>query len=93
MIPMFMRYYYLVDALGIYTKLLHVARESKRTTYLAIRGTLSILTIILPLIGGLFIELVGYTFTFCVVTIVMFISLFLLRGRNVKRFNIISNNL
>ncbi len=61
---------------------LDIAPESKRTIYLGIRGTLSVLTVILPLIGGIFIEVLGYTFTFCIVSIVMFISLFLLWGKN-----------
>ena len=77
--------------IGFDPYLLDIAPESKRTTYLGIRGTLSILTIVLPLIGGLFIELVGYMFTFCIVTIVMFISLFLLTGKSVKRPNMMSN--
>ena len=64
---------------------LDIAPESKRTIYLGIRGTLSVLTIILPLIGGLFIELLGYTFTFSIVTIVMFISLFLLWGKSTEK--------
>ena len=73
--------------IGFDPYLLDIAPESKRTAYLGIRGTLSILTIVLPLIGGLFIELLGYTFTFYIVTIVMFLSLFLLRGKNVEKPN------
>jgi MFS family permease len=77
--------------IGFDPYLLDIAPESKRTTYLGIRGTLSILTIVLPLTGGLFIELIGYTFTFCIVTIVMLISLFLLAGKSVKRPNMMSS--
>jgi MFS family permease len=73
--------------IGFEPYLLDITPESKRTTYLGIRGTLNILTIVLPLIGGLFIELLGYTFTFYIVTIVMFLSLFLLRGKNVEKLN------
>lgn len=73
--------------IGFEPYLLDITPESKRTTYLGIRGTLNILTIVLPLIGGLFIELLGYTFTFTIVTIVMFLSLFLLRGKNVEKLN------
>ena len=73
--------------IGFDPYLLDITPEPKRTTYLGIRGTLSILTIVLPLIGGLFIELLGYTFTFYIVTIVMFLSLFLLRGKNVEKPN------
>jgi len=73
--------------IGFDPYLLDITPEPKRTTYLGIRGTLNILTIVLPLIGGLFIELLGYTFTFYIVTIVMFLSLFLLRGKNVEKLN------
>jgi MFS family permease len=77
--------------IGFDPYLLDIAPESKRTVYLGIRGTLSILTVVLPLIGGLFIELLGYTVTFCIVTIVMFLSLFLLTCKSVKRHNMMSN--
>jgi len=79
--------------IGFDPYLLDIAPEPKRTTYLGIRGTLSILTVVLPLLGGLFIELIGYTFTFYIVTIVMFLSLLLLKGKNVKKSNMISNEL
>jgi len=68
--------------------LLDIAPEKQRTCYLGIRGTLSLLIIVLPLLGGLLIELLGYSFTFCVVSMVMFISLFLLRrSENVEKPN------
>ena len=62
--------------------LLDIAPESKRTIYLGIRGTLNVLTIILPLISGLFIELMGYTFTFIIVAVVMILSLILLQKKD-----------
>jgi len=65
--------------------LLDIAPEKQRTCYLGIRGTLSMLIIVLPLLGGLFIELIGYYFTFSIVSMVMFISLFLLRIKNVEK--------
>jgi MFS family permease len=68
--------------------LLDIAPEGKRSCYLGIRGTLSILTILLPLLGGLFIELIGYSVTFGMVSIVMFLSFFLLRDKNVEKVNI-----
>ncbi len=77
--------------IGFDPYLLDITPESKRTAYLGIRGTLSLLTIVLPLIGGLFVEFVGFTFTFIIVAIMMFISLFLLTGKSVKRPNTISN--
>ena len=63
---------------GFEPYLLDLAPDSDRTAYLGIRGTLSILTVVLPLIGGVFIELLGYVSTFGIVAIVMFFSLFLL---------------
>jgi MFS family permease len=73
--------------IGFNPYLLDIAPESKRTTYLGIRGTLSILTVVLPLVGGLFIEFFGYTFTFYLVTIVMLVSFFLFRDKNVEKAN------
>ena len=73
--------------------LLDIAPEKQRTRYLGIRGTLSLLTMVLPLLGGLFIELIGYSFTFGIVSLAMFISLFLLKGKNVKKSDMISNKL
>jgi len=73
--------------------LLDIAPEKQRTCYLGIRGTLSLLIMILPLLGGLFIELIGYSFTFGIVSLVMFISLLLLKSKNVKKSNLISNRL
>jgi len=73
--------------------LLDIAPEKQRTCYLGIRGTLSLLTMVLPLLGGLFIELIGYSFTFGIVSLVMFISLLLLKSKNVKKSNVISNRL
>ena len=70
---------------GFYPYLRYIAPEKQRTCYLGIRGTLSLLTMVLPLLGGLFIELIGYSFTFGIVSLVMFISLLLLKGRNVKK--------
>ena len=68
--------------------LLDIAPEKQRTCYLGIRGTLSLLIIVLPLFGGMLIELIGYSFTFGIVSLVMFISLFLLRrSENVEKPN------
>ena len=73
--------------------LLDIAPEKQRTCYLGIRGTLSLLIIILPLLGGLLIELTGYSPTFCIVSMVMFVSLFLLKGKDVKEYSMMSNGL
>jgi len=68
--------------------LLDIAPEMQRSCYLGIRGTLSILIILLPLLGGLFIELIGYSVTFVMVSIVMFLAFFLLMDKNVEKVNI-----
>ncbi|MHA1974320.1 MAG: MFS transporter [Candidatus Hodarchaeales archaeon] len=59
---------------------LDITTELNRTPYLGVRGTLNILTVLLPLIGGLFIEILGYTFTFFIVAFIMMFSLYLLRN-------------
>jgi len=75
-------------AVGFDPYLLDIAPEKQRTCYLGIRGTLSLLIIALPLLGGMLIELIGYSFTFCIVSMVMFISLLLLRkGENIEKLN------
>ena len=64
---------------------LDIAPEELRTRYLGIRGTLSLLTITLPLLGGIFIEFLGYPATFFIVTVMMLLSLFLLKSGNVEK--------
>ncbi len=64
---------------GFEPYLLDIAPDEHRTEYLGIRGSLNIFKIILPILGGFFIETLGYYFTFSLVTIVMFISSFLLK--------------
>lgn len=54
---------------------LDIVSDKDRTILLGIRGTLNILTVVFPLIGGLIIEIVGFTFTFYLVTIIMTLSL------------------
>ncbi|OYT29458.1 hypothetical protein B6U98_02245 [Thermoplasmatales archaeon ex4572_165] len=76
---------------GFNPYLLDIAPEKQRTCYLGIRGTLSILTIVLPMLGGLFIELMGYSFTFVIVSLVMFISLLLLKDKNVLKSDMMSH--
>lgn len=68
--------------IGFDPYLLKLAPEEKRTVYLGIRGTLNIMVILMPVIGGLFIDLLGYYFTFTMVTIAM-ISAFYLTGKDV----------
>lgn len=62
--------------IGFLPYLLDLAPEEKRTAYLGIRDSLNILIIVLPLIGGLLINFLGYISTFILVSIVMIIAFF-----------------
>lgn len=64
---------------GFEPYLLDIAPDEHRTEYLGIRGTLNIFVVILPILGGFFIETLGYYFTFSLVAVVMLISSFLLK--------------
>ncbi|MCK5811714.1 MAG: MFS transporter [Clostridiales bacterium] len=66
---------------GFEPYLLDIAPDEHRTEYLGIRGSLNILKVILPILGGIFIETLGYYFTFSLVAIVMFFSSFLLKKK------------
>lgn len=63
--------------------LLDIAPDEQRTVYLGIRGTLNLLVVILPVIGGLFIDMLGYYFTFILVSLVMILT-FILMGRRIE---------
>lgn len=74
-------YYYIVFFLvgvvksgrriGFDPYLLDIAPERERTIYLGIRGTMSFMTVILPLLGGILIDFSGYIITFIIVSLVM----------------------
>ena len=64
---------------GFEPYLLDIAPDEHRTEYLGIRGTLNIFIVVLPILGGVFIELLGYYFTFGLVSVVMFIASTLLK--------------
>ena len=64
--------------IGFEPLLLDIAPENKRTEYLGIRGTLNIFIVILPILGGFFIESVGYYITFPIVSMVMLLAYYLL---------------
>ena len=49
-----------------------------RNECLGIRGTLNIFVVILPILGGTFINFVGYNITFIIVSIAMLSELYLL---------------
>jgi MFS family permease len=65
--------------IGFEPYLLDISPPEHRTEYLGIRGSLNIGSVILPVLGGTFIEFFGYTFTFIMVTLVMLAAAFLLR--------------
>ncbi len=65
--------------IGFEPYLLDIAPEEHRTEYLGIRGTLNIFVVILPIVGGMFIETLGYYFTMGIVSVVMFVAAFLMK--------------
>lgn len=67
---------------GFEPYLLDIIPAEGRPIYLGIRGTLNILVVILPLLGGLLIHFAGYFFVFGLVAAVMFAAFFLLKGKS-----------
>ncbi|MBN2259898.1 MAG: MFS transporter [Clostridiales bacterium] len=65
--------------IGFEPYLLDIAPEEHRTEYLGIRGTLNIFVIILPILGGYFIETLGYYSTMGIVAAVMFLAAFMMK--------------
>jgi MFS family permease len=63
--------------IGFDPYLLDIAPDEHRTEYLGIRGTLNIFSVILPIMGGLFISQFGYTPTLILVSTIMFFTGFL----------------
>ena len=64
---------------GFEPYLLDIAPEEHRTEYLGIRGTLNIFIVVLPILGGIFINTFGYYPTFAFVSIVMISASILLK--------------
>lgn len=64
--------------IGFEPYLLDIAPEKHRTEYLGIRGTLNIFVVILPILGGFFINTLGYFLTFGLVSIIMLLASMLL---------------
>ncbi|QMS84232.1 MFS transporter [Candidatus Xianfuyuplasma coldseepsis] len=64
--------------IGFEPTLLDITPHEQRMEYLGIRGTLNIAIIILPLVGALLIETIGYIVAFSTVSVVMMIAFFLL---------------
>ncbi|MGY4688028.1 MFS transporter [Petrotoga sp. DB-2] len=63
---------------------LEIAPEEERSIYLGVRGTLNFMTVIMPTIGGLFIQTMGYYTTFIIVTTVMLTDLYLIKHKMVS---------
>ncbi|MCD6321695.1 MAG: MFS transporter [Clostridiales bacterium] len=69
--------------IGFEPYFLEIAPSEHRTEYLGIRGTLNIFIVILPIMGGIFIENLGYYFTFVLVSVIMIASSFLLKKETI----------
>jgi MFS family permease len=67
--------------------LLDITPRDRRIEYLGIRGSLNIMIVVLPLIGALLRELIGFEITFIIVSITMIIAFILLRKVDAKEFD------
>ena len=67
---------------GFEPYLLDIAPHNKRTEYLGINGTLNVFIVILPILGGTFIDLIGYYFTFIIVAFAMITAFVLLNSKD-----------
>lgn len=65
---------------GFEPYLLNIIPAEERPIYLGIRGTLNVLVVLLPFLGGLIIHLAGYPPVFGLVAAVMLAASLLLRG-------------
>jgi predicted MFS family arabinose efflux permease len=63
---------------GFEPYLLDLAPEEQRTLYIGIDGTLNFSKVLLPVLGGVFIDLFGFTVAFHAITIIMLIAFVLL---------------
>lgn len=70
---------------GFEPYLLDLAPEDQRTIYLGISGTLNFSKVLLPVIGGVLIDSVGFQVTFILVTLSMLLAFYLMSKRP-KRF-------
>ena len=67
--------------MGFEPFLLDIAPENRRTAYIGISGTMNLLDVLLPVLGGIFIAQLGFTAAFVTVSAFMVVSFFLLRNR------------
>jgi len=66
---------------GFEPYLLDIIPAEERPIYLGIRGTLNVLVVLLPFLGGILIHFAGYFPVFGLVAAVMFAAFFLLKGK------------
>ncbi len=66
---------------GFEPYLLDIIPTEERPIYLGIRGTLNVLVVLLPFLGGVLIYFAGYFPVFGLVAAVMFTAFFLLKGK------------
>jgi MFS family permease len=66
--------------IGFEPYLLEIAPDEKRTLYIGLRGTLNLLDVLLPLVGGILIQVAGFPAAFFTVSAMMLLSLFLFRN-------------
>ena len=66
---------------GFEPYLLDIIPADNRPVYLGIRGTLNVLVVLLPVLGGVIIHFAGYLPVFALVAAVMFLASLLLNGR------------
>lgn len=67
--------------IGFESYILDITPNERRTIYLGIRGSLNVLVVLLPLVGGIFIEILGYQLTFGFVSLIMFLVFFSFKNR------------
>ena len=68
--------------IGFEPYLLEIAPDEKRTLYIGLRGTLNLFDVLLPLVGGVLIQVAGFTTAFVTVSAMMLFSLFLFRNKS-----------
>lgn len=66
---------------GFEPYLLDIAPDNQRTEYLGISGTMNVFIVLLPILGGFFIDIVGFYFTFSVVSVFMAIAFIVLKDK------------
>jgi MFS family permease len=67
--------------MGFEPFLLDIAPENRRTAYIGISGSMNLLDVLLPVLGGIFIAQLGFIAAFVTVSVFMVVSFFLLRNR------------